>query len=282
MEVFCKKRKAFQNGVRIKKPGNNNKYIWFLGRAMPVKDTKGKVIKWCGTCTNINEQKKNAQKKDEFLSIASHELKTPLTSLKAYVQLLERDLKNPQENDIELYVKKVIQNISRLDNLINELLNVSKIQAGKLSLNTTEFCFEELVLNHVEEIRHNYPSHKLITEGNAKINIKADKEKLEQVISNYISNAVKYSPNSNEVIITFLEDENNVLLAVKDFGIGIPSDLINNLFDRFYQVATSNFNGLGLGLYIASQIIKKHEGKTWVKSEINIGSTFYFCIPKGC
>ncbi|MDQ3193340.1 MAG: PAS domain-containing sensor histidine kinase [Bacteroidota bacterium] len=266
---------------RLKNQEKNGEYCWFLGRASTVRDADNNIIKWCGSCTDIQEQKKNIELKDEFVSIASHELKTPLTSLKAYLQLIEIGVKDTQEGVLTLYANKATKYVNRLENLIDELLNVSKIQAGNMSLNISEFYFEYLVFNHLEEIKYFYSSHKFTVLGECKIQIKADKEKIEQVISNYISNAIKYSPNSNEIIINIFENEHSVIFSVKDFGIGIQNNEINKVFERFSRLKTDKYyTGLGLGLYIASEIIQKHGGKTWVESEFNNGSVFYFCLPK--
>jgi len=256
-------------------------YRWHLVRAIPIKDADGHIIKWFGTCTDIDDQKKQNQKKDDFISMASHELKTPLTSIKAYVQLLERTIKEDTIENAKVYLKKTNSYIDRLNALIADLLDVSRIQAGKLNFNMVEFSFGELVKESVESIQNTITTHTIEIISNESCMITGDKQRLEQVLNNFLTNAIKYSPGGKKVIVEVKKNRGKISIGMTDFGIGIPEEKINKVFDRFYRVETSShkFPGLGIGLYISSEIIKRHSGKVWVESEEGKGSTFYFSIP---
>ena len=255
----------------------DSQYKWHLGRAIALIED-GQVKLWVGTNTNIELQKNNEQKKDEFLSVASHELKTPLTSIKAFNQLMKRT------NDlvkIGTFVKKSEENIQRLERLITDLLDVTKINAGKMIYNMQEFSFTQMLLESVENVQHSNSSHQLILEQADDVLYTGDRFRIEQVVNNFLSNAVKYSPGADRVIVKCKVELNNIILSVQDFGIGIASHELNRLFERYYRVdnAAMRFEGLGLGLFISSEILKRHEGSFWIESELEKGSTFYFRLP---
>ena len=256
-------------------------YCWNVVKAIPVMGLKDEVLLWVGTCTDINEQKLMVEKKDEFLSIASHELKTPLTSIKAYLQLLEADLPD-QNSNLAIFTKKANYYSNILNNLIADLLDVSKIQAGKLELNVNEFNFNDLIEESVLDFKFSYPGYNIEVNKKEDVTIKADKNRLEQVIQNLLSNAVKYSPDSNKIIMTAENLEKEVVLHVQDFGVGISKENKERVFDKYFRVSDNSFefSGLGVGLYIVSEIVKRHNGRIWVNSEVGKGTTFSFAIPK--
>lgn len=223
------------------------------------------------------------QKKEEFISIASHELKTPLTSIKAYVELIGHVLDGNANPDTGWYIQKASEGIHKLENLISELLDISRIQAGKLPMNLTTFNFNDLVDSCIESASHISPLHKIHKKGNADFDINGDKERLEQVLMNYLTNAIKYSPNNDRIIVNVVREGDEIKVGVTDFGIGIPNDKKEKVFERFYRVENIHHSvqGLGIGLYISSEIIKRHHGRVWVESEEDKGSTFYFALPLG-
>ena len=269
---------VFENELRLRKTDGH--YRWHLCRALPIKDKNGTITKWFGTFTDIHDQKMLNEKKDEFIGIASHELKTPLTSIKAYVQLLERQLAGMDNAAAKTYISKAQIYIDRLHHLISDLLDVSRIQAGKLQFNMTEFDFDEFVSESVENIQY-ITNKQIILNGYSGCRIKGDRQRLEQVCTNLLSNAIKYSPKADKVLITVSRDEHEVKVAVTDYGIGIPKENLGRVFDRFYRVdgIAHQFQGLGIGLYIAHEIIKRHKGRTWADSQEGAGSTFYFTLP---
>jgi PAS domain S-box-containing protein len=268
----------YENELRLRRADGT--YRWHLSRALPIKDKSGTIIKWFGSFTDIHDQKMLNEKKDEFIGIASHELKTPLTSIKAYVQLLERLLTEMNNDTAKTYVAKTQIYIDRLHHLIADLLDVTRIQAGKLRFNMTDFDFNEFMRESIENIQYT-TTKQILLEGSASCRIKGDRQRLEQVCTNLLSNAIKYSPRADKVLVTVSSDSKEVKVAVTDFGIGIPKENLNRVFDRFYRVdgITHQFQGLGIGLYIANEIITRHKGRTWAESEEGKGSTFYFSLP---
>lgn len=234
-----------------------------------------------GVSMDITQMKVLEEKKEDFISIASHELKTPLTSLKAYIQLLERSLDREENGPEKIYIKKTNLYISRLNNLISELLDVSKIQAGKMQYNMLKFDFSELVAECVESIQNLSPKHQVMLSGLNKKMIIGDRQRLEQAFMNFLTNAIKYSPEASQIEISVVTTETEIQVNIKDYGIGIPSENISRIFDRFYRVEneSSKFSGLGLGLFISNEIIKRHKGKIGVKSAPGKGSTFIFTLP---
>jgi len=259
--------------------GLDNTYRWQLGKALPLKNHNGKVIKWFGITTDIHEQKQAERQKDEFLSIASHELKTPLTSVKAFMQLALKSIRS--EDKAYNFINKSAAQLVRLESLINDLLDVSKINAGKMNYNLEPFEFSTALSETVESIQQANQKHHIAIERNDEVVYKGDRLRIEQVINNLIANAIKYSPNSNRVIVRSELQQNNLIVSVQDFGIGIEPENLTKLFDRYYRVDNTSmrFQGLGLGLFISSEIIKRHNGSFWIESTPGEGSTFFFLLP---
>lgn len=221
-------------------------------------------------------------KKDEFMSIASHELKTPITSVKASLQLLQRMMdKNDALQNVSPFIDKAAKQVDKLTGIIQELLDVTRIQAGKLEVVKIDFNLAELINEATEQCETVYGTHKIEIKGNADIIIHADRNRVEQVLNNLLTNACKYSPNEKTVItmISTLPG-GKVKIEVTDKGIGIPEDKIDHIFDRFYRVENTSqyFSGIGLGLYISSEIIKQHDGRIGVTSVNGEGSTFWFIL----
>ncbi|WP_423149230.1 sensor histidine kinase [Rubrolithibacter danxiaensis] len=219
--------------------------------------------------------------KDEFLSIASHELKTPLTSMKASLQILERFARNSNEShQIHPFIQNANKQVNRLTGLVNDLLDVTKIQRGKLQLNKSIVSISELVSEAVEEIRHTTEHHYHILDL-PNLYVFADKSRISQVLVNFLTNAAKYSPEGKEIVVFAQPEKESIRICVQDFGIGVPKNKIPLLFERFYRVdETENVvQGLGLGLYISCEIIKNHEGEIGAESEVGTGSTFWFRLP---
>lgn len=252
-------------------------YYWHLARAVMVK-RPGNTSLWVGTNTNIQEQKDNESRKDEFISIASHELKTPLTSIKGYNQMLLRKVDDGAVRD---YLLRTEGQLSRLEKLIKDLLDVSKINAGKMLLNMETFDFSHMLRDATTAMQELSPNHQLILHDELELQFKGDHYRLEQVVQNFLSNAVKYSPGANQVIINTSLKDGNVIVSVTDFGIGIEKNHLSKLFERYYRADNSSarFDGLGLGLFISAEIIKRHGGSFWIESNLGKGSTFFFKLP---
>jgi PAS domain S-box-containing protein len=256
---------------------HDQSYRWHLARAIPLVED-GVIQLWVGTNTNIELQKANEQKKDEFLSIASHELKTPLTNIKAFNQLQQR-VKDPEK--LVSFISRSSEHINRLERLINDLLDVTKITAGKMSYRMELFDFGKMMSETIDNARLIEQGHEIILENEANIEYMGDRYRLEQVINNFISNAVKYSPEGKKIIVRTKAEGENIVVSVQDFGIGIAPENAGQLFDRYYRVDNTamRFEGLGLGLFISSEILNRHNGSFWIKSELGKGATFFFRLP---
>ncbi|RFZ84981.1 PAS domain S-box protein [Mucilaginibacter terrenus] len=252
-------------------------YIWHLARAVPFREN-GVVTLWLGTNTNIDLQKANEHKKDEFLSIASHELKTPLTSIKAFNQLMQRT-KDPEK--LNGFIGKSADHIFRLEKLISDLLDVTRINAGKMTYELQPFDFTQMLSDSIESVQLKADNHQIILESADSLTYTGDRLRLEQVMNNFLTNAVKYSPNGGRILINSRVQDNGVVVSVEDFGIGIDEEHLDKLFDRYYRVDNTamRFEGLGLGLFISSEILKRHHGTFWIESRQGQGTTFFFRLP---
>lgn len=281
-------RKAMEKGsdgnyniiYRIIDPyDGNSRVVEATGKAKF--DADGNIYRFSGILQDITEEYLLQQRKDEFISVASHELKTPITTLNASMQLLQRMVKTdtPPER-IAIFVDKASNNLGKLMHLLDDLLNVTKIQQGQLALNKTRFNLSELVRDSCEYIQMG-SEHKFEVKGDKEVMIFGDYRRLDQVIVNLLNNAIKYSPFSKNVEVTVSHDEHTATVSVRDYGIGINPQKLPHLFDRYYRVDAlgHQFSGLGLGLYICSEIINRHNGKIGVDSELGHGSNFWFRIP---
>lgn len=259
----------------------NGSIIWCQVNSILFKDhgeTLGYTI-----IEDITEQHELKQQRENFISIASHELKTPLTSLQAYLQVMHRMIE--KDTVISDKLKKLSANSNRsilkLAALVADLLDSTKISKGHLNLNVSNFTISELVDKCCNHIRSE-GKYDITYKGDLSLNISADEQKIDQVVVNLVNNAVKYAPESKEIVVDVQELEDKVKISVIDFGQGVPKDKIPFLFNSYYQVekVEKNIQGLGLGLYISAEIIKKHNGEIGVESEIGKGSTFWFTLPK--
>jgi PAS domain S-box-containing protein len=271
-------------------------YRWHLSRGVAQKDNDGKIMMWVGTNTDIHEQKlfemelekqiaariEIEREKNDFISMASHELKTPLTSLKGYTQSLQRKFKNEGNAEAEPHLLKMDKQINKLTALINDLLDSTKVTRGQLKFNEELFDFNELIKEIAEEMRQTSKRHTITINLDASEMIYGDRNRIGQVMTNMLSNAIKYSPKADHIIITTKHENNNIRFCVQDFGIGIPQEKESKVFEQFFRVSgdvQENFSGLGLGLFIASEIIKRHKGNMSVDSIEGKGSTFCFILP---
>jgi len=215
--------------------------------------------------------------KDDFMAMASHELKTPLTIIKANLDIL---LLKMQKDNNSPFVEKTLKQVEKLDHLINDLLDVSKIQSGKLELKLTDFDINNLLNEMIRNIQPTTPIQIIFKESGEKLMAYGDVDRIGLVVINLLGNAIKYSPTSKEIKVEAVKSDDAIIVSVKDEGIGIPKEELTNIFSRFYRVSgvNSTFTGSGIGLYISSEIIRRHGGKIWAESEPDKGSIFYFSI----
>jgi PAS domain S-box-containing protein len=235
-----------------------------------------------GFVLDISEQKQLDKRKDEFISMASHELKTPVTSLKGFLSLLERRL-TTQGNQQELYyLTRIGAQVNKLTKLINDLLDLSKMQTGQLAYREERFEMDALMQEIVENVQGTTQIHHLQFEGQTQAEVFGDWDRIGQVLTNLLNNAIKYSPQADTVLIHATKDQNKILVSIQDFGIGIAKEHHQKIFERFYQVTDpeeKTYPGLGIGLYISCEIVKRHGGEMWIESQKGQGSTFHFTLP---
>jgi PAS domain S-box-containing protein len=231
---------------------------------------------------DITELKKIEERKDEFISIASHELKTPITSLKAYVQILSLgiDRISPEKKN-ELVIKMEGQ-INRLERLVSDLYDTSRISEGKISLNKEKFLLAQLIGDVVEDCERDYPSHKISINSKFRGNVIADKMRIQQVLTNLLSNAIKFSPNADKIKINIWHEKKEIYISVIDYGIGITKENISKITEKYFQaeIKYKKESGLGLGLYITYNIIKQHGGTFSIKSALEKSTVITFTLPK--
>ncbi|WP_207423929.1 ATP-binding protein [Desertivirga brevis] len=220
------------------------------------------------------------RQKDEFIGLASHELKTPITNIKGFTALAKASIYTDSQKS-EALLERSEANIKRLSKLVSDLLDISKINTGKQDYEFETFDLSFLLRDTVQSFALTYSGHIFSSEIESNAIVYGDRNRLEQVIINLIDNAIKYSPHSRQIIIKQKVMQSNVVVSVQDFGIGISEEHLQNIFNRFYRVDSSamRFQGLGLGLFIAADILKRHQGNFWVESKQGEGSTFNFIIP---
>lgn len=268
----------------------NGKIKWLKTKGRAYFNEDGIAVRFIGTLLDITVQRLLDEathdlltKKDEFISIASHELKTPITSLKAVLQMIERIISQKEEmKQITTFIQKGIKQVDKLVFLIKDLLEVTQIQAGKLELKKTHFKLDDILKDCCEDSQILSEKHHITVEGEKNVIVYVDRNRLEQVIINLISNAIKYSPDANKVIVKVTKTDDGIKVGVTDFGIGISKETLPFLFDRFYRVddVSQRYSGLGLGLYISAEIVRRHNGDIGIDSTPGKGSTFWFTIPK--
>ena len=261
---------------------HDGEYRWQLSRALAQKNSNGKIQMWVGTSTDIHEIKENEEQKDFFISMASHELKTPITTTKGYIQILMSKYQNNGDAFLNNSLETVNKQIITLTTLITELLDLSKIKTGSLQLMKEQFYITGLIKEIVKDLQHTSPDCVIDFTEREDASVFADKGRIGQVIINFLTNAIKYSPSCKEIAISSKVANNMVSVAVKDGGIGINKSDQQKIFERFYRVAGKDektFPGFGIGLFIAAEIIQRHEGKIGVASEPGNGSVFYFSLP---
>lgn len=265
----------------------DKKLRWIKSKGKAYFDDEKIATRFIGTVLDISIEKSLEEstiellrKKDEFISIASHELKTPITSLKASLQLLNRMKANPSPLMMPKLIDQSGKSVDKISRLIDDLLNVTSLNEGQLRLNKAPFIIAEMLNDCCVHIRLT-EKYDLIIQGNKTLQINADEDRISQVVVNFVNNAVKYAPDVKEIYLGVEKQGDTARVSVKDGGPGVPADKLPYLFDRYYRADYSGgqYSGLGLGLYICSEIIKRHGGDIGVESQLGKGSTFWFSIP---
>lgn len=273
--------KSYARGVYKILYKNSKDFKWLNIKSVAIYNRRNELYLIVSVIQDITSDKQREYFKDEFMSIASHELKTPLTSLKAFTQVLLKNFEKEGNLQAANLLVKMDMQISKLSHLVRDLLDVTKIAEGRLQFHESQFALDELIREVIEEIQPTTVKA-IITKGFTPIHVFADRDRIAQVLINFLTNAIKYSPQGKKVIVHMTTTKDTVTIGVEDFGIGIPTEKQPHVFERFYRETgfkENTFPGLGLGLYIASQIIKRQQGKIWLKSLDGKGSTFFFSLP---
>ena len=256
---------------------------WMLMRGQYIAPYDKMKASLMGSLIDITERRLFEEQKDAFIGIASHELRTPVTSIKAYAEVLEEIFEEAGDKGSSDLMRKLDGQVDRLTELIHALLDTTSIVNGRMLLQLTEFDIDELVSEVADSMATTTQTHKIQLEVMASSTISADRERIRQVLNNLMGNAIKYSPNANKIKVTAKSDESQVIICVQDFGIGIDKDIQDKIFERFYRsldAQVSTFSGLGLGLFISAGIIQNHKGTIYVNSKKGKGSTFCFTLPR--
>jgi PAS domain S-box-containing protein len=239
-------------------------------------------MQWACFILDISERKELERRKDEFISMASHELKTPITVLKGFAQLIQRRLEQQGVSELVQYLAPMQTQLDRLTRLVNELLDVSKIQAGRLDYAQETVDLDAVVHEVVEFLQQTSATHTIRLSGTSQAHIVGDRDRLSQVFTNLLTNAIKYSPQGQYVDVQIVPSAETVTVSVHDYGVGIARAHQGKIFERFYRVQDyhdKTFPGLGMGLYISQQIVERHGGTLWVVSEEGQGATFSVSLP---
>lgn len=261
---------------------HDGKERWLKGIGNLLHDDQGVESFFTGIVNDITERKAEEQRKNDFIGMVSHELKTPITSLMAIIQVAHAKMKNAEDKFLANAMSKAEIQVKRMTSMINGFLDISRLESGKIVINKTPFEMSELMQEIVDETRLTVPTHRIIVSSCDSTSVYADRVKINSVISNLISNAVKYSAHGTTITMSCKRKPNEVTIGVSDEGIGIhPSDA-GKIFERYYRVESSNtlhISGFGIGLYLSAEIVQRHGGKIWVESNPERGSVFYFSLP---
>jgi len=266
----------------------DGEYKWHLVKSVPVRGDKQEITSWITSCTEIQSMKDEEVHKEGFLKLVSHELKTPVTSIKGYIQLLQSILPEKIEMEtrkipVKPYLHRIESQIERLIRLISEMLDLSRIEQNELVLELSEFQLNDQIETVIEDLSFSHVDLQIEMNHIDHITVNADRERIGQVISNLVTNAVKYSPDHKRVSIKiFKSSSDEAAVCIKDYGIGIALKEQQQIFKRFYRVSGNKddtYEGFGIGLYLSNEIMEKHQGKILVNSEPGKGSEFTFILP---
>ncbi|WP_428331496.1 PAS domain-containing protein [Mucilaginibacter sp.] len=283
-------QKSLMNAIENGLPSDNEYEItnlingeerWVKATGKVLMDTSGNASEYTGMFMDITERKLDELRKNDFIGMVSHELKTPLTSLTAYIQMLQTKARKEEDSFISGALDKANKQVKKMTTMINGFLNVSRLESGKIHIDSQRFDMASLVKEVEEETVVTVTSHQVIFAPVQETFVNADRDKIGQVFNNFISNAVKYSPLGTTINVACINVGNSVQVSVKDEGRGIRPEDQQKLFERYYRVKDqpTTISGFGIGLYVCAEVIHRHNGKIWVESTPGKGSTFYFTLP---
>jgi PAS domain S-box-containing protein len=257
---------------------------WSHVTSSPVYDERGEILFVITITHDITERVLAERRKDEFISMASHELKTPVTSLKGFTYVLQRRLRNQSDAQVLHYLERMDAQLDKLTRLVSDLLDLSRMQVGKLDLQRAPVDLDALIAETVENLQATTLTHRITIKGATRAQVFGDEDRLAQVFINLLTNAIKYSPSANRVEVHLAREQNCAIVRVQDFGIGIDEAHQEQIFERFYQVTDpeeKTYPGLGIGLHISKTIVERHQGRIEVHSRKGQGATFSVFLPIG-
>ncbi|MEP7142898.1 MAG: PAS domain-containing sensor histidine kinase [Ferruginibacter sp.] len=232
------------------------------------------------TAHDTTIQKQAEKEREDIIGFVAHELRNPLANIVLCNEMMTQLILEGQMNELEEYLTRSKNNVMRLNKMISELYDATKFNSGNFTLEKATFDFEEMIEEALDTLEVLHPDYSIILEGECTKPVYGDRYRLIQVVTNFLSNGIKYSNNNTRVIIHMRQEDNNVIVSVKDEGLGISPKQLPRIFGRFFRAEkTKNLEGIGLGLYLCRRIIEAHDGKVWAESEEGYGSTFYFSIP---
>lgn len=272
---------TYRAEFRIKR-ADNNKTSWMRGYGRVVARDADKATRMVGVMYDITENKIVEQQKDEFIAIASHELKTPVTSIKVFAEILQEQFELANDTQNVNLLKKLNGQIDRLTDLISDLLDSTKIAEGRLELKREKIDLNALIKEMSEEVQRTIKKHSIVLKLDDLPEVTADSERIGQVLNNLLTNAVKYSPKGGDITIVSQKFDKYIRVSVSDEGIGVAKDARSRIFEKFFRITNPSmqpYPGMGLGLYISAGIIERHGGTVAVESDEGKGSSFSFTLP---
>ena len=258
----------------------NGKLKWVKATGKIFLDKSGNPAEYSGLFMDITERKLDEIRKNDFIGMVSHELKTPLTAINGFVQILQHRANKSEDAFSASALNKTYLQVKKMNTMINGFLNVSRLESGKLLIEKSTFSLNALLEESIEENFVSQSSHQIVLHPAEEIEVFADRDKIGNVISNLLSNAFKYSANGSKVEIKSNVIDGQAVVSISDEGIGINREDAAKLFERYYRVESHHtISGFGIGLYLSAEIIQRHQGKIWLESEPDKGSVFHFSIP---
>jgi PAS domain S-box-containing protein len=277
-QMFADRNAPSRDEVELERP----RHRWLTRTSVPIRGVDGEYLGRLIVYVDITEQRELDRQRSDFLTVAAHELRTPLTPLSMYLQSIDRRLARGQAVDDDLMTKARRQ-VDRLGRLVEDLLDVSRLESRRMRLASTDVEMNQLVDDVVADFRTQSRNHEIVFQrAAAPVFVQGDPERLEQVMVNVLQNAIKYSPQGGQIRVKVERQDGEARISVQDPGIGVPKEEQSRLFQRFFRAAnatTRNYSGLGIGLFVSNEIVRRHGGRFEVESEVGSGSTFTICLP---
>lgn len=278
LAIAAKKGEFTAQGIRVRKDGS---HFWSQSHITPMKERDGSIKFFVLITRDITQERAIERKKEDYIGIASHELKNPITTLSLYSELLGKRLELDRDKKNLHMLRDIQSQTGRLVTLIDDLFIAGKLEGGTLELHKEVFNPNALVTKIVRHFQQGTKTHKIICKAKFIREVRADKNRISQVLINLLANAVKYSPQAQKVLVRIEHRQTKCIISVRDFGQGIAKKEQRDIFTRFFRSAgamAGNVSGSGLGLYISRGIIQKHRERLWVESIKGKGSTFFFTL----